>query len=105
MRVLTIIPTYNELESLPKTLGRLRAAVPASDVLVVDDNSPDGTGQLADRIAAEDSQVHVLHRAGQGRTGRRLHRRLQVGPRRGLRRPGGNGCRRFAPARAAAAAP
>lgn len=64
MRVLTIIPTFNELESLPKTLGRLRAAVPASDVLVVDDNSPDGTGQLADSIAAEDSQVHVLHRKG-----------------------------------------
>ena len=64
MRVLTIIPTYNELESLPITLGRLRAAVPASDVLVVDDNSPDGTGQLADSIAAEDSQVHVLHRKG-----------------------------------------
>jgi dolichol-phosphate mannosyltransferase len=64
LRVLTIIPTYNELESLPKTLGRLRAAVPASDVLVVDDNSPDGTGQLADSIAAEDGQVHVLHRKG-----------------------------------------
>ncbi|MCA4131454.1 polyprenol monophosphomannose synthase [Arthrobacter sp. M4] len=64
MRVLTIIPTYNELESLPKTLGRLRAAVPASDVLVVDDNSPDGTGELADRIASEDGQVHVLHRKG-----------------------------------------
>lgn len=64
MRVLTIIPTYNELESLPKTLGRLRAAVPASDVLVVDDNSPDGTGQLADSIAAGDGQVHVLHRKG-----------------------------------------
>ncbi len=65
MRVLTIIPTYNELESLPPvTLGRLRAAVPDSDVLVVDDNSPDGTGKLADGFAAEDSQVHVLHRKG-----------------------------------------
>ncbi|GHG40244.1 dolichol-phosphate mannosyltransferase [Sinomonas cellulolyticus] len=64
MRILTIIPTYNELDSLPKTLGRLRSAVPASDVLVADDNSPDGTGALADRIAAEDSQVHVLHRKG-----------------------------------------
>ncbi|ASN51980.1 polyprenol monophosphomannose synthase [Sinomonas sp. R1AF57] len=64
MRILTIIPTYNELESLPKTLGRLRSAVPASDVLVADDNSPDGTGALADTIAAEDSQVHVLHRKG-----------------------------------------
>ncbi|MEA5454441.1 polyprenol monophosphomannose synthase [Sinomonas sp. JGH33] len=64
MRILTIIPTYNELESLPKTLGRLRSAVPASDVLVADDNSPDGTGALADRIAAEDPQVHVMHRKG-----------------------------------------
>ncbi|MDJ0356782.1 polyprenol monophosphomannose synthase [Paenarthrobacter sp. PH39-S1] len=64
MRVLTIIPTYNELESLPKTLGRLRAAVPESDVLIADDNSPDGTGELADRFAAEDPAVHVLHRAG-----------------------------------------
>ncbi|MCH6470373.1 polyprenol monophosphomannose synthase [Sinomonas terrae] len=64
MRILTIIPTYNELESLPKTLGRLRSAVPASDVLVADDNSPDGTGELADRIASEDQQVHVMHRKG-----------------------------------------
>jgi dolichol-phosphate mannosyltransferase len=64
VRILTIIPTYNELESLPKTLGRLRSAVPASDVLVADDNSPDGTGDLADRIASEDPQVHVMHRRG-----------------------------------------
>jgi dolichol-phosphate mannosyltransferase len=64
VRILTIIPTYNELDSLPKTLGRLRSAVPASDVLVADDNSPDGTGALADRIAAEDPQVHVMHRRG-----------------------------------------
>lgn len=64
MRVLTIIPTYNEIESLPKTLGRLRAAVPDVDVLIADDNSPDGTGRLADEFAAADSQVHVLHRAG-----------------------------------------
>lgn len=64
MRVVTIIPTYNEIESLPLTLGRLRAAVPSSDVLIVDDNSPDGTGDLADRAAAGDDQVHVLHRTG-----------------------------------------
>lgn len=64
LRVLTIIPTYNEIESLPKTLARLRAAVPHSDVLVVDDNSPDGTGQWADEFAVGDQQVHVLHRAG-----------------------------------------
>ncbi|MCC3283382.1 polyprenol monophosphomannose synthase [Arthrobacter caoxuetaonis] len=64
MRVLTIIPTYNEIESLPKTLARLRAAVPDSDVLIADDNSPDGTGAFADEQAARDPQVHVLHRKG-----------------------------------------
>jgi dolichol-phosphate mannosyltransferase len=64
VRVLTIIPTYNELESLPKTLARLRAAVPDSDVLIADDNSPDGTGTLADTFAAADPAVHVLHRQG-----------------------------------------
>lgn len=64
MRVLTIIPTYNEIESLPKTLSRLRSAVPDSDVLIADDNSPDGTGAYADEIAAKDPQVHVLHRKG-----------------------------------------
>ncbi|GAA2175997.1 polyprenol monophosphomannose synthase [Arthrobacter parietis] len=64
MRVVTIIPTYNERQSLPLTLDRLRAAVPDSDVLVVDDNSPDGTGAVADRIAAKDPAVHVLHRHG-----------------------------------------
>lgn len=64
MRVVTIIPTYNERQSLPLTLDRLRAAVPSSDVLVVDDNSPDGTGELADTFAGEDSAVHVLHRQG-----------------------------------------
>lgn len=64
MRVVTIIPTYNELESLPITVGRLRAAVPDSDVLIVDDNSPDGTGSLADKMAAEDNAIHVMHRTG-----------------------------------------
>ncbi|MCW2133952.1 polyprenol monophosphomannose synthase [Arthrobacter sp. VKM Ac-2550] len=64
MRVLTIIPTYNEIESLPRTLDRLRAVAPDIDVLVVDDNSPDGTGAAADTVAAADSAVHVLHRQG-----------------------------------------
>ena len=62
--VLVIIPTYNESESLPGVLDRLRRAVPEADVLVADDNSPDGTGALADAIAAQDDHVHVLHRAG-----------------------------------------
>ncbi|GAA3689830.1 polyprenol monophosphomannose synthase [Arthrobacter ginkgonis] len=69
VRVVTIIPTYNELESLPLTVGRLRAAVPDSDVLVVDDNSPDGTGRLADELAAGDSNIHVLHRTGKAGLG------------------------------------
>ncbi|MCT4574034.1 glycosyltransferase, partial [Bacillus thuringiensis] len=56
------IPTYNEIESLPRTLDRLRVAVPESDVLVVDDASPDGTGDWADRAATADPQIHVLHR-------------------------------------------
>ncbi|GAB3189323.1 polyprenol monophosphomannose synthase [Nesterenkonia suensis] len=62
MKILTIIPTYDEIEALPLTVQRLRAAVPESDVLVVDDNSPDGTGELADRMSHHDPQIHVLHR-------------------------------------------
>lgn len=63
-RVLVIIPTYNEAENVPPIVKRLRTAVPKADVLIVDDNSPDGTGAIADGIAATDPQVHVLHRAG-----------------------------------------
>lgn len=62
-RVLVVIPTYNEAENLEPLLGRLRKAVPEADVLVVDDGSPDGTGAIADRIAAADPSVRVLHRA------------------------------------------
>ncbi len=62
--VLILIPTYNERANLPTTLERIRCAVPAADVLVIDDNSPDGTGEVADEIAARDSQVSVLHRHG-----------------------------------------
>ena len=69
MKALVIIPTYDERESLPGTLERLRAAVPQADVLVVDDGSPDGTGEVADAIAATDPQVQVLHRQGKGGLG------------------------------------
>jgi dolichol-phosphate mannosyltransferase len=61
-RVLVVVPTYNELENLPRIVGRLRAAVPAVHILVADDASPDGTGGVADTLAADDEQVHVLHR-------------------------------------------
>jgi len=57
-----VIPTYNEAANLGWIVGRLRRAEPEVDILVVDDSSPDGTGDLADEIAAADSQVHVLHR-------------------------------------------
>ncbi len=63
-RLLVIIPTYDERENLPLIVARLRKAVPEADILVADDNSPDGTGVLADELAATDQQVHVLHRAG-----------------------------------------
>lgn len=63
-RVLVIIPTYNESENLGWIIGRVRSAVPEAHVLVVDDNSPDGTGKLADDMASEDAHVHVLHRLG-----------------------------------------
>ena len=59
-----VIPTYNERECLPTIVPAVRAAVPAATVLIVDDNSPDGTGALADEMAAADPQVQVLHRAG-----------------------------------------
>lgn len=59
---LVIIPTYNELENLPRIVERVRAATPEVDILVVDDNSPDGTGDKADALAAADEHVHVVHR-------------------------------------------
>ncbi len=61
-RVVMVIPTYNESDNLAWIIDRLRSAQPDVDVLVVDDNSPDGTGALADEIAAADSRVQVIHR-------------------------------------------
>lgn len=61
-RILVIVPTYNEAENIELVLDRVRGSVPAVDVLVVDDGSPDGTGELADKVAGHDSKVSVLHR-------------------------------------------
>ena len=61
-RVVMVIPTYDEALNLEWIVARLRAAQPAVDVLVVDDNSPDGTGDIADRLAAADPQISVVHR-------------------------------------------
>ncbi|MBC7443750.1 MAG: polyprenol monophosphomannose synthase [Ramlibacter sp.] len=60
---LVVIPTYNERDNILSIVGRVRDSVPDADVLVVDDASPDGTGVLADSLAAGDRQVHVLHRS------------------------------------------
>ncbi len=63
-RIVVIIPTFNESDTLPPIVERVRTSVPEADVLIVDDNSPDGTGEVADGISAEDPQVHVMHRLG-----------------------------------------
>jgi dolichol-phosphate mannosyltransferase len=68
-RVLVIVPTYNEIENIERILDRLHASVPSASALVVDDGSPDGTGELAEQLAAADSRVHVLRRAGKGGLG------------------------------------
>ena len=68
--VLVVVPTYNEIESLEALVGRLRQAVPDAAVLIVDDGSPDGTGELADRLSDGDPQVRVLHRERKDGLGR-----------------------------------
>jgi len=63
-RVLVIVPTYNERDNLEIIVKRLHDAVPSAELLVVDDNSPDGTGEIADELAGREGWVHVLHRKG-----------------------------------------
>ncbi|MDX6200021.1 MAG: dolichol-phosphate mannosyltransferase [Actinomycetota bacterium] len=67
--VLVVVPTYNERENLELIAERLRTAVPEAHLLVVDDNSPDGTGKLADELADRDDHVHVLHRTAKNGLG------------------------------------
>ncbi len=68
-RVVVVVPTYNEADNLAWIVARLRRAQPDVDVLVVDDESPDGTGRIADDLARADPQFHVLHRAAKGGLG------------------------------------
>jgi dolichol-phosphate mannosyltransferase len=68
-KVVVVVPTYNERENLEPVARRVRAAVPAADLLVVDDNSPDGTGDLADQLAGADARIHVMHRPGKSGLG------------------------------------
>lgn len=62
-RAVVVLPTYNEIESLAEVVGRLRACAPEVDILIVDDSSPDGTGELADLLSTRMPQVRVMHRA------------------------------------------
>ncbi|MCH1866877.1 polyprenol monophosphomannose synthase [Nocardioides sp. CFH 31398] len=68
-RVVMVVPTYDEVENLAWIVGRLRRSRPDVDVLVVDDDSPDGTGDVADALAADDPGVRVLHRTAKGGLG------------------------------------
>jgi dolichol-phosphate mannosyltransferase len=77
--VLVIIPTYQERENVALIIGRVRAAVPAAHVLIVDDNSPDGTGEVADKMAVEDDHIKVLHRPGKGGLGAAYLAGFQLG--------------------------
>ena len=63
-RIVVIVPTFNEYDTLPVIVSRVRSSVPEAHILVADDNSPDGTGQVADGLAAADDHVHVMHRLG-----------------------------------------
>ncbi len=63
-RILVAIATYNEMENLPSLVEQVHRSLPEADVLVIDDNSPDGTGKWCDRRAAEDSHLRCLHRDG-----------------------------------------
>ena len=64
VRGLVITPTYNERENLPRLVPMVLAQDPRLEMLIIDDASPDGTGQVADALAAEEPRLHVLHRAG-----------------------------------------
>jgi dolichol-phosphate mannosyltransferase len=63
-RVIVCLATYNEKDNLASLLQEILATVPHADILVIDDNSPDGTGRLADDLSAADTRIHVLHRPG-----------------------------------------
>jgi dolichol-phosphate mannosyltransferase len=69
-RIVIVMPTYNERQNLESIATRVRTALPAADLLVVDDNSPDGTGDIADKLAEADPHVQVLHRTGKAGLGK-----------------------------------
>ena len=78
-RALVIVPTYNERDNIATLLNRILEQDPRLEVLIVDDGSPDGTGEIVDEIAAREPRVHVLHRAAEAGAGHGVHRRLPAG--------------------------
>ena len=82
-RALVIVPTYNERENLPRLVPSILNKDSRLEILVVDDNSPDGTGELADEIAAAENRVHVLHRPGKAGLGKAYLAGFQWGIERG----------------------
>jgi glycosyltransferase involved in cell wall biosynthesis len=78
VRCVVVVPTYDERENVQAFLAAVRDAVPDADVLVVDDNSPDGTGALAEQSAAELGQIKVLHRPGKQGLGSAYRNGFQV---------------------------
>lgn len=83
--ILVIIPTYNEKESIATTVAKVLAASNRVEVLIVDDGSPDGTGAIADRLAAADPRVEVLHRAGKQGLATAYLQGFEIGHQRGYR--------------------
>jgi dolichol-phosphate mannosyltransferase len=78
-RTLIVTPTYNEKDNLPRFVDAVRSAWPEADLMVVDDNSPDGTGAIADGMAAKDDHVRVMHRAGKLGLGTAYNQAFQKG--------------------------
>ena len=66
MRVYIVIRTYNEAENLIDLVSYILRVHPDFNIMIVDDNSPDGTGEIADKLAASDSRIHVVHRPERG---------------------------------------
>jgi dolichol-phosphate mannosyltransferase len=69
-RILVVMPTYNERDNLPKVVSLVLDTHPELDILIVDDNSPDGTGLVAAGLARDDPRIHAMHKAGKGGLGR-----------------------------------